>query len=364
MRSRRSLLPSRLGTAGLLLALLLCLPLAACGSDDSSGAANEQAGAAGTSDAGKDPVRVRLALDWVPNVNHTGFFVADAKGYYDDAGIEFDVLPYSQAPADTVVSAGKAECGVTFPHLMAVAIGKGAKERAVMGVVQRPLGSITVLAGSKYQQLKDLDGGTYGGFGSPGDAELIKALIQHGGGKGEFRYVNLQTGTLEALMSKKVDFVNLFLNVEPFEAEERGVEIRAFPYTEAGIPEFPNVVIACNPDWLAENGDAAKRFVEASSEGWQFAQDSPAEAANILAESNRGSFGTDKAKAVAAKGLQFMADNDYIVRDGSAPGCLSMDDLNAMGDRFEEVGYWKATGLKQKPDYGEIATTEYLPAGC
>ncbi|WP_162529773.1 ABC transporter substrate-binding protein [Nocardioides caldifontis] len=350
---------SRIRTALGALVLVGAGALAGCGSDDAEAGSEMEAGGGATG----APERVRLALDWVPNANHTGFFVADEKGYFEDAGLDLEVMPYSQAPADTVVSAGKAECGVTSPSFLALAVGKGADLKAVMGVVQKPLGALYVLADSEYERPSDLEGKTYGGFGAAGDKELVTSLLQHDGADGNFKYVNLQTGTLEALLSEKVDFVNAYLNVEPFVAEARGVELRAFPYTDAGIPEFPNVVIACNGEWLAENEETAKSFVAAASEGWQFVQDNPADAAQVLVDSNPDSFATDEAKAVPTKGLELMAAEGYIAREGSAPGCLSVSALEAMADRYDEVGYFEAAG-QAKPDMAAIATTDYLPEGC
>jgi ABC-type nitrate/sulfonate/bicarbonate transport system substrate-binding protein len=123
------------------------------------------------------------------------------------------------------------------------------------------------------------------------------------------------------------------------------------------------VVIACNRDWLEENEDTAKDFIDAAAQGWQFTQDSPAESAQILIDSNPGSFATEKAQLVPTKGLELMASEGYIVREGSAPGCLSMTDLEAMNDRYDEVGFYEAAG-QSKPDLASIATTDYLPPGC
>ena len=52
---------------------------------------------------------VTVQLDWTPNTNHTGIYVALAKGWYKDAGIEVDVLPYTDVNPDVVVANGKAE---------------------------------------------------------------------------------------------------------------------------------------------------------------------------------------------------------------------------------------------------------------
>src|SRR5438552_12690366 len=78
---------------------------------------------AGASGAGRaDSATVRLALDWTPNTNHTGFFVAKSKGFYDAAGIDFKILPYSGTATDTPVANGKAECGINFEDFMTIAV--------------------------------------------------------------------------------------------------------------------------------------------------------------------------------------------------------------------------------------------------
>jgi len=40
----------------------------------------------------KELIPVKLMLDWVPNTNHTGIFVAQAKGYFKEAGLAVDII--------------------------------------------------------------------------------------------------------------------------------------------------------------------------------------------------------------------------------------------------------------------------------
>src|SRR4029079_8078571 len=56
------------------------------------------------------PARVRLALDWTPNTDHTGIFVARHQGWYRDAGIDLQILPYATPPPETVLAAHQAPC--------------------------------------------------------------------------------------------------------------------------------------------------------------------------------------------------------------------------------------------------------------
>jgi ABC-type nitrate/sulfonate/bicarbonate transport system substrate-binding protein len=263
-----------------------------------------------------------------------------------------------------VVSGGQAECGVTAPPFASVSVAKGARQTIVMPVVQKPLGSLAVQASSKYRRPADLDGATYGGFGSPGDEELIRAIIREDGGKGEFRYVNLTTGTTEALFAGRVDFINAYVNNQPIEAELRGKPLRVFPYADFGIPAYPGVVVACNDAWLQENGEVAKRFVTATAQGWEAVQADPAAAAQVLFDENPGAFATDRAKEAQRRSLAKMAAEGLIVNADGRAGCLAVDQLAALGERLEEIGFYRATGVDPAPDFTKIATGAYQPEAC
>ena len=45
------------------------------------------------------PTTINLVLDWTPNTNHLGFYVAQAKGYYKEANLTVEI----QQPGDVQV---------------------------------------------------------------------------------------------------------------------------------------------------------------------------------------------------------------------------------------------------------------------
>jgi ABC-type nitrate/sulfonate/bicarbonate transport system substrate-binding protein len=55
---------------------------------------------------------ISVALDWMPNTNHVGLYVAQAKGWYDDTGLAVEILPYTDTSSTTLVASGVAEFGV------------------------------------------------------------------------------------------------------------------------------------------------------------------------------------------------------------------------------------------------------------
>ena len=114
------------------------------GTPIASGAPSTQAGASIAAPVTASPpsatpkpatATVRLALDWTPNTNHTGFYVSQADGAYADQAIDLQVIPYATTSPEILVSSGAAECGISTQEGATFAIAAGAKERSVMAVL-------------------------------------------------------------------------------------------------------------------------------------------------------------------------------------------------------------------------------------
>ena len=67
-------------------------------------------------DGNKELTKVTFMLDWTPNTNHTGLYVAKEKGYFKDAGIDVDIVECAEAGAEASVADGKADFGVSFQY--------------------------------------------------------------------------------------------------------------------------------------------------------------------------------------------------------------------------------------------------------
>ena len=194
---------------------------------------------------------VRLALDWTPNTDHTGFYVAQANGWYKDAGVDLKILPYGTTAPEALIAAGQAECGISFQDALTFAAAGGAPIVSVMAILQHTAQEIAVLASSDIQRPRQLDGKTYAGFGYPNEVPTLQSVIRFDGGKGDFKSVTLDTAAYEALYAKKADFVITFAAWEGLEAKERGIDLRTFKFGDYGFPDFYQVVLACDPRWLA-----------------------------------------------------------------------------------------------------------------
>ena len=306
---------------------------------------------------------VRLALDWTPNTNHLGFFAADAKGWYADAGVKLDVLPYATATPETLLTAHQAECGISFQDALTFAVASGAPIVSVMAILQHTGQELAVLASSSIQRPRDLDGKIYAGFGYPNEEPTVKAVIKADGGKGEFTSVIADTAAYEALYGKKADFAIIFVAQEGVEAKLREIELRTFKFTDYGFPDFYQVVLACDRDWLAREPELAKRFVDATVRGWAFAAAEPEAAADLLVEENPGVF--DANPEVPVESAKYLADGKYLVDPQGNVGTQTLEQWQGYsGFLFDQGLLTDRAGkpLTTAPDYASLFTNDFLPA--
>jgi ABC-type nitrate/sulfonate/bicarbonate transport system substrate-binding protein len=266
----------------LVTALAVLLALAGCSTTTPGGAPTDP-------DSGAQ--KIRIALDWTPNTNHTGLYVAQQEGWFRAAGLDVEFLPYNNASPDTLVSAGAAEFGISFQDSFTFSKAAGADITSVMAVLQHWATQIAVRADrADITTPKDLDGKVYGGFGAAYEEPKMRAVIRDAGGSGTFTTVVLGTAAYEALYAGQVDFTEPFVAWEGIEAELRGQPLKTFSYTDYGFPDAYNVLLIGNSPWLARHPDLAAAFVQAAQRGYQLAADDPARAAQLLMDANPGAF--------------------------------------------------------------------------
>ena len=305
---------------------------------------------------------VRLALDWTPNTDHTGFYVAESKGWYEAAGVKLQILPYSNTVPETLMAAGQADCGISFQDSMTFAVAAGAPIKSVMAILQHTASAIAVLASSDITRPRQLGGKVYAGFGYPNEVPTLKSVIQADGGTGTFDVVTLDSTAYEALYAKKADFTIPFTAWEGVEATERGIGLRYFKFQDYGFPDFYQVVLACSNAFLAAHADLAKRFVGATVQGFQYAATSPDDAAAILIAENPGIF--DANKQLPVDSARFLASGGYYVDASGSVGRQTLEEWTEYSKfLFDQGLLTDASGkpLTAPPDYASLFTNEFLP---
>ncbi len=305
---------------------------------------------------------VSLALDWTPNTNHTGFYVAQQSGWYADEAIDLQFLPYASANPETLVGAGQANCGISTEEGATFAIAAGEKEQSVMAILQHTASEIAVLAGGPITRPRDMDGKVYAGFGSPQEGPLLTAVIKADGGKGVFTTVTLDTAAYEALYARRADMAITFSAWEAIEARERGIALRTFAFPDYGLPDEYAVVLVCNNAWLAANGDVARRFLAATVRGFELAATDPATAATQLIAANPGVF--DANLALPKDSANYLAARQLYLDPSGIVGPELLATWAASSGYLYDLGVLAGPDgkpLTARPDFSTYFTNTYLP---
>lgn len=291
----------------------------------------------GTTASGSKTTTVKFALDWTPNTNHTGLYVAVAKGWFTDAGIDVDILPYSDSSTDTLINAGSAEFGISFEDQALAAAAAGTNTTSVMSVLQTDATTIGVLkSNTAISRPKDLDGTTYGEAGSTDVFRRMAAdAIKADGGTGKFETVSLGTSAYQSLYKGKVDFVGAFRTWEGIQSELNGTPLKYFDLADYGLPDQYSVIIEGNTSWIDAHPAVAKKFVRALQRGYTFAAEHPHAAAKILIDQNSGTF--DDEKLVYQS--QALISQDYLKDADGVVGTQTAEMWQKLADYYVDQGF-------------------------
>lgn len=226
---------------------------------------------------------VTIALDWTLNTNHIGLVVAREKGYFADAGLQVDILPYSDTASTALLAAG----AVDFAYMTALgfmsAKAGGADITALWVTMQREAGRLVYDSNNAdITRPADLEGKTYAGFGSAWEDALISTMIENDGGTADYDTVTLGTGAYEALATGAVDFTLEVATWEGVNSDLLGREQSHFIYSDYGVPEPQGGYIGSRTAMLESAPETVDAFMKATAKGYTWAAEHPQAAAEIL----------------------------------------------------------------------------------
>lgn len=225
---------------------------------------------------------IRLALDWLPNTNHTGVYVAQAQGWYEEAGIDLKILPYSNIGAETSVTTGRADVAVSSTESVLAAAAVGEPVVSIAAIMSTNTAAFAVLASSDISSPADFAGKRYAAFGAAYEEPILRTLIEASGGTGDVDSVVLSTSGFDALLAGFADVVWVFEGWQGVQAELEGIDVRLFNFSDYGLPDYYTPVFVTSPATLDARPEHLQAFIDATARGYTFAADNPAEAARIL----------------------------------------------------------------------------------
>lgn len=233
------------------------------------------------------PDKVTLMLDWTPNTNHTGVYVALAKGWYKEQGIDLEIQqPGAATVPNQVVAEGEAQFAVSFQEQVTLDRSQGLPVVAVAAVLQHNTSGFAGAAGSGITSVASLVGKRYGSFGSPWEQPFLDALMKCAGlDAGSIQFIQLgPTSDYRALLGRDIDFTWIYYAWDGIAAEVAGHPydtVMLKDHTDC-VPDYYTPVIITSEKQIAGSPALVKRFMHATAQGYQFAIQHPDEAAGLL----------------------------------------------------------------------------------
>lgn len=223
--------------------------------------------------------------------------------------------------------------------------------KAIAAIIQHNTSGFASPVSKRIESPKDFEGKKYGGWGSPAEEAMLKGLMQKVGGDfSKISMVNIGEADFFAATQKDVDFTWIYYGWDGVASEVKDIPINFIKLQDV-VPEldFYTPVIISNENFLEENPELAKKFLRATSRGYEYAVENPEDAVNSLLEAAPE---IDKDIAVASQ--KYLA-NEYI------------SDADKWGEMKEKIwetyGNWMLENglLESKLNVKGAFTNEYLP---
>ena len=233
--------------------------------------------------------KIKLALDWTPNINHIGFFVAKEKGFYkeNDLKVEFltpDLDDYLITPAKKVemnisdFGLCPTESLISFRTKKNPFILKG-----LMTIFQEDVSAIATVESNNILRPKHLDGRSYASYKARYEDKIVKKMIINDGGIGNLKiFYPKRLGIWNTLIENKYDSTWIFINWEGVEASKKNINLELYKMSDFGIPYSYSPILFSSSDYINNNSNTVKKFIESSRKGYTYCYENMDEAVSIL----------------------------------------------------------------------------------
>jgi len=301
-----------------------------------------------------EATKLTVALDWYPNADHAGLFLAQQRGYFKAQ--DLDVKLYTPSDPSVVlqtVGAGKDPLGISYQTDILLARAQQVPVVAIAALVQHPLVGVMALASAHITRPRDLVGKTVGYAGIPSQEAFLATMLEKDGAKlGDVKLVNVGYDLVPAVISGRVAAVmGAFWTVEPFLAEREGHPVTFMHVEDWGVPDYYELLLVANEQTIAKEPAALRAFLRATQQGYAAAATDQAAAVAAISAAS-----PDLDKAVTAEGLKVLAP-------------VWTDHVPVFGwqdpTRWTAFAAWmKSRGLIPKDlDVAKAYTTALLPRG-
>ncbi|HAX16985.1 MAG TPA: ABC transporter substrate-binding protein [Actinobacteria bacterium] len=232
--------------------------------------------------------KITIVLDWVPNTNHTGIYVALEKGYYKEAGIEADIVQPTEGGSADLIAAGKGEFGISYQEQVTYArtSSPSLPVVAIAAILPHNTSGFASMKEKNIVSPKDFENKIYGGWGSPVEDALLKGLMEkYDADFSKLKIVNIGASDFITSVQRDVDFSWIYYGWDGIASEVKNFEINFMLLQDFDERlDFYTPVIIASEETLKNRKDLVKKFLDATRKGYLYSIENPEDSAEILLE--------------------------------------------------------------------------------
>ncbi|MGX7023478.1 ABC transporter substrate-binding protein [Vagococcus hydrophili] len=243
----------------------------------------------GNKKASKDELKkVTLILDYLPNTNHTGIYVAKEKGYFKEKGIDLEIIePGENNTSLALLGAGKADFALSYQEDLTYAQTSDAPipVTAIATVLEHNTSGFVSLKKDNIQSPKDFEGKVYAGWQSPSEEAMLKAVMTNA--NADFSKLSIVGNSANGAsdLGKNVNLKWFFEGWDLTKAKMDGFDLNYLPLKDLDKRlDYYTPIIVTRDETIEKDSQLVKDFLSASKKGYQDAIKEPKESAKILHE--------------------------------------------------------------------------------
>ena len=232
--------------------------------------------------------KVTVMLDWTPNTNHSGIYLAQHEGWYKSLGLDVKILqPGQNSDVEQIVGNNTVDFGISASEQLIPARTQGIPIVSIAAILQHNTSSLISLKSAGISRPRDLTGKTYGAFGGTFEKALIDKLVScDGGNPSKVRFTQVGDADYRnGLTRHQYDAVWVFDGWDVLKISHIDkLPINRIPFINypTCVPDWYTPILITNEKLIKTQPGLVRRFMSATARGYRTAMTDPSQASSAL----------------------------------------------------------------------------------